>query len=216
MTHLTARTKVPFRPVSPSIVGWAFLAGAGLGVVAKLLGRVQGLDLLGVGVAFWVTAGFLLARQAAKGHGLLDGTVWAGTTMAVYLGAWLLSYCAAFGLQQSAGFGAAWLDERIYFILTAPASILLGFLAAASLRPDWLGDACLAAPIAWTVPEVIFAFSRGWQYVTLAALPAALIAGIPLAMSRQRRVSWTVFAAACAAGAGVGYLLLHVIDGRFA
>jgi hypothetical protein len=134
--------------------------------------------------------------------------------MAVYLGAWLLSYCAVFGFQQSAGFGAAWLDERIFFIIAPAASVSLGLIATASLRDDWLGDACLAAPIAWSVPEFGYAIAQGWRYAALVALPIALLASVPLASSRHRHVNWAVFGAACAAGGVIAYLLLRVVDGR--
>lgn len=215
MTDLAGGRTALARPLGSSIIGWALLYGIGLGAIAKLMGLVDGpLRFLGAGVAFWVTAGFLVARHAAKGREPLDGTVWAGTTMAVYMGAWLLSYCAVFGLQSSAGFGAAWLNERIFFIITPAASALLGFIATASLRGDWFGDACLAAPIAWSLPEIGYALSQGWQYAALVALPMALLASVPLAMSRHRRVNWVVFVTACVAGGVIASLLLRAVDGR--
>lgn len=216
MTHMSAETAVPVRPVGSSIIAWALLTGALLGVVAKLLGSVQGpVVLLGVGVAFWVSAGFLLARVAARHRGMLDGTVWGGTTMAVYLGAWLLAYCWVFGLQQASGFGAAWLDERLFFILAPWASVIIGVIAVISLRADWIGDAFLAAPIAWSLPEVRVAFQAGWPFVAAAALPAVVLALVPLASERHRRVNRAVFAGACLAGGAVGFLLMNAVDGRF-
>lgn len=213
---MSAKIAEQARPIGSSIVGWALAAGAALGVVAKLLGSVQGpMMLLGVGVAFWVSAGFLLARVAARHRGMLDGTVWGGTTMAVYLGAWLLAYCLVFGMQQSSGFGAAWLNERLFFILAPGAGAITGVIAVISLRADWIGDAFLAAPIAWSLPEVRFAFQQGWPFVAAAALPAVVLALVPLASERHRRVNRVVFAGACLAGGAVGFLLMSAVDGRF-
>ncbi|MHB9003446.1 MAG: hypothetical protein ACYC6C_05205 [Coriobacteriia bacterium] len=204
------------QPIGSSIIVWALAGGASFGVIAKLLGSVPGpLVLLGVGVAFWVSAGFVFARIAARHREMLDAMVWAGTTVAVYLGSWLLAYCFVFGLQQSSGFGAAWLDERLFFILAPGASAVIGVIAAISLRTDWIGDAFLAAPIAWSLPEVWFSFQQGWQFVVAVALPVVVLALIPLASERHRRVSGTVFTGACIAGGLVGFLLIHAIDGRF-
>lgn len=217
MRHVTeiVRDRItPDQPVRSSILARALAAGAVLGVIAKLLGGFAGpLALLGVGVALWVTAGFLVARHAARGRGVLDGTVWAGTTMAVYLSAWLLAYCVVFGLQQSAGFGAAWLNERVFFIIAPLASALIGFLAAISWRRDWLGDVFLAAPIAWSLPEVGYSLLQGWRFAAIVALPTLLVACVPLGVARRRR-NWTVVAAACVAGGVIAFLLMRAIVGR--
>lgn len=216
MAHVSAEITASSPPIGSSIVGWALVAGATLGVVAKLLASMQSpLMLLGAGVAFWVSTGFLLAQVAARNRELLDGTVWASTTMAVYLGAWLLGYCLIFGLQQSSGFGAAWLDERLFFILAPWASVIIGGIAVISLRKDWIGDAFLAAPIAWSLPEVGYAFLQGWQFVALVAVPVIVVAAIPLATERHRSVNRVVFAGACLAGGAFGFLLMNAVDGRW-
>lgn len=203
------------QPIGSAVLAWALLGGAILGAVAKLLGSVGSLVLLGTGVAFWVSAGFLLARVAARHRGMLDGSVWAGTTMAVYLGVWLLAYTLVFGMQQSSGFGAAWLNERLFFILAPGASAIIGVIAAISLRGDWIGDAFLAAPIAWSLPEVWFAFRGGWQFVAAAAMPTVMIALLPLVSERFRRVNRAVYAGACLVGGVFGFLLMNAVDGRF-
>jgi hypothetical protein len=216
MQQISAEISDARRPMGSSIIVWALAGGAFFGVIAKLLGSAPGpLVLLGVGVAFWVSVGFVFARNAARHRGMLDATVWAGTTMAVYLGAWLLAYSLVFGLQQSSGFGAAWLNERLFFILAPGASAVIGVIAAISLRADWIGDAFLAAPIAWSLPEVRFSFQQGWQFVVAVALPVVVLALIPLASERHRRVNGTVFAGACIAGGLVGFLLMNAVDGRF-
>lgn len=215
MVQMAAKISNAPRAIGSSIIAWALLGGAILGVVAKLLGSVGPLVLLGMGVAFWVSAGFLLARAAARHRGMLDGTVWAGTTMAVYLGAWLLGYCVVFGLQQSSGLGAAWLDERLFFILAPGFSGIIGVIAVISLRADWIGDAFLAAPIAWSLPEVWFAFQGGWHFVAASALPVVVIALVPVVSERLRRVNRVVYAGACLAGGAAGFLLMNAVDGRF-
>lgn len=197
-----------------SVVVWAFVAGSGLGAVAKAIGQVEGPPMLiGAGVMLWVTAGFLGARHAARGRGALDGAVWAGTTMAVYLGAWLLAYSAVFGFQQSSGFGAAWLNERVFFIIAPAVSACLGLIATASLRGDWIGAACRAAPIAWSLPEAGSALSQGWEYAAFVSFPMILLACVPVATSRHRRFGGVVLAAVCAGGV-IAYALLRVVDGR--
>ena len=184
----------PADTTSSSALAVALACGLLLGAVAKYLGTLgrslgpAGLPLvmLGMGTAVWVTAGFLIARRCAKGRSLLDGIVWAGAAMAVYLSAWLLSYSFVFGLQQDGGFAAAWLNERIYFALAPIAAAGLGFVAAASWRTGWLADACLIAPIAWSVPEVVLAFSIGWQFVLAVGVPALALAGVPVVTTRRR------------------------------
>lgn len=214
MSELAIEADSPRLPVGEAILVWALLVGAVLGAVAKLLGGVNALVLLGQGVAVWVSAGFLFARRAAKGRDMLDATVWAGTTMAVYLGLWLLGYCAVFGVQQSSGFAAAWLDERVFFIIAPAASAIFGLVATASWRSDWIGDAFLAAPIAWSLPEVALAASQGWLHVATAAVPALVVACIPLAMSRSRRHSRVSIAAMLVMGGAVAFLLITVVQGR--
>jgi hypothetical protein len=213
MEYADERT-VDSRLGGSSVVVWALVAGIGMGAVAKAIGQVEGPPMLiGAGVMLWVTAGFLGARHTARGRGSLDGAVWSGTTMAVYLGAWLLSYSAVFGLQQSSGFGAAWLNERVFFIIAPAASAFIGLIATASLRGDRLGAACRAAPIAWSLPEAGNALSQGWQYAVFVSLPMILLACVPLATSRHRRFNGVILATVCAGGV-IAYLLLRVVDGR--
>lgn len=198
----------------------ALALGAALGAAAKLigtLGRTFGdagvpLVLLGMGTAVWVTVGFLVARRCAKGRTLLDGTVWAGTAMAVYLSTWLLAYTLVFGLQQDGGFAAAWLNERLYFVLAPAASGVVGFIAAASWRNDWLGDAAVIAPVAWSLPEAVLASSFGWQHLLLAGVPAIVLASVPMATAR-RRVNKAVAAGTVLLGGVIALVLLRVVSG---
>lgn len=191
------------------IIGLALAMGAVMGAVAQIARQIDGpLGCLGAGVAFWVTVGFLIARRAARTRGLLDGSVWAGTVMAVYLGSWLLAYCGVFGLREPTGFGAAWLDERYFFIIAPVASAILGLIAALSVTRGWLGDMCLAAPIAWALPEVGMAISQGWQYAAVVALPTVALAIAPPVLSRSRGVNTLALGAGLVGGGIVMYVLL--------
>lgn len=199
-----------------AVQGWAFLMGVLLGVAAKLLGLLgEPATMLGQGVAFWITAGFLVARQAARGKELLDGTVWASSTIAVYLGTWLLAYSAVYGLQDPGGFGAAWLNERIFFVLLPAASVVLGLVAAGSWRGDRLGDAALAAPLAWALPEAGLALGLGWRYAVVVGVPSVLIGVVPLLATRARPVDRRVYAIACATGGAIAFLALRLVMNRW-
>lgn len=207
-------------PGGPGSLALAGLCGLLLGATAKILGTFGRafepagvpLMMLGMGTAIWVTAGFLVARRIAKERSQIDGTVWAGTGMAVYLSAWLLSYSIVFGLQQDGGFAAAWLNERLYFILAPAAGAVLGIVAAASWRTDWLGDACIIAPVAWSLPEIAFASAFGWQHVLVAGIPALALASVPLATA-GRYVRRPVASGALVLGGFLALLLMRAVTG---
>ncbi len=206
------------------IVGSRFLlfalaCGAFLGIAAKLIGSLgrsfksagAPLVMLGMGTAVWVTVGFLIARRSAKDRTLLDGTVWAGTTMAVYLSVWLLSYTITFGLQQDGGFAAAWLNERAYFIVAPPVSAILGLVATLSWRHGWLGDVCITMPVAWSLPEVIRSLSMGWQHLLVVGLPALALASIPLATAHRLTNKKILLLTLCLGGT-IAFLFLRVVS----
>lgn len=198
-----------------AILGWAFVAGGALGAVAKLMGLAgTPLVMLGQGVALWVTAGFLLARRAAKCRGFADAVVWAGTTMAVYLSVWLLAYTGVYGLQDPGGFGVAWLNERVFFMLTPPAAVVIGCIAAISWREGPLGDMACAAPVAWALPEAVHGVMLGWQYAAVVSMPSVLIGLVPILSRRDRHVSWVAFAVACVGGGAVALALMQAVTGR--
>ena len=212
--HSTWVPAVPHRS-EIAMLGGAIVAGVALGVVAKLMGLAgTPVVMLGQGVALWVTAGFLLARRAAKGRGFVDAVVWAGTTMAVYLSVWLLAYTAVYGLQDPGGFGVAWLNERIFFILTPPVAAVIGSVAAISWREGPLGDMACAAPAAWALPEAVHGVVLGWQYAAIVSLPSVLIGLVPILARRDRQVSWVAFAVACVGGGAVALALMRVVTGR--
>lgn len=212
-THASDTTA--FSPAGPQVVVVSLLLGSVLGVFAKLLGSISGPPaLLGAGVAAWVTSGFLLSRRAARGRPLIEGAVWGASTMGSFLGAWLLAYCIVFGAQQSAGFGAAWLNERVFFILSPPASGLLGLIASASWRHGWIGDMGVVAPLAWSLPEAGFAAMQGLPYALLVGVPILTIACLPLLRDPKRGRNWVLVAGTIVAGVLLTVLALRVVDGR--
>lgn len=196
------------------VLGWAVVAGVILGTAAKLLGLVEGpMTMLGQSVAVWVTAGFLLARRAAEDEELVDGAVWATSAMAVYLGTWLLTYTAVYGAQDPGGFGAAWLNERIFFVLLPPSAGAIGLIAALSTREGVVGDMALAAPIAWALPEAVTVALINWQIAVIASAPALALGLVP-AIARRRRIGWVAYAVACIGGGAIAFVLLSVVTGR--
>lgn len=207
-------------PVGSGALALLGLCGVLLGALAKMIGSIGRtfepagvpLIMLGMGTAIWVTAGFLVARRIAKNRSQIDGAVWAGTGMAVYLSAWLLAYSVVFGLQQDGGFAAAWLNERLYFILAPAAGAVLGLVAAASWRTDWLGDACIIAPIAWSLPEIAFASAFGWQHVLFSGIPALALASVPLATA-GRNIRRPVASGALVLGGILALLLMRLVTG---
>ena len=132
---------------------YAAAAGVAAGAAAQVLRQDVGvLAYLGGGTAFWLTIGFLVARHAARGRPLSDGSVWAWAALAMYLMAWLTAYCAVFGFHESAGLGAAFVHERPFFVAMPIAGLVIGIIAADVLetrlarRCLYCCATCLVAP----------------------------------------------------------------------
>lgn len=209
VTHAIATT------ATHRVIGLAVLAGAMLGALAKLLGLIDGpMMVLGQSVAVWMTTGFLIARLAASEEDSTDGAVRASSAMAAYLGTWLLAYTLVYGIQDPGGFRAAWLNERVFFILLPATAGVVGLLVSASRRTGAIGDMALAAPLAWTVPEAIAMSLTGWQYALLAAVPSLFLGAVPLLTRGERRVSWFAYTVACVCGGAVALMLLWAVTGR--
>lgn len=135
-----------------------------MGVLAQLLRQVPGsLMSLGASTAPWVTVGFLLAVSASRGAHTPRRAVFAGTgTVAAYLLMWLVSYHLLFVLRESVPLAAGWREAAPWLIAAVPACPILGAVAALSHEPGLLGDTCLAAPIAWSLPEALGSLTHGW------------------------------------------------------
>lgn len=201
-------------PLGVGIIVTALLAGVLAGTIAQLLRQEVGpLAVLGGGTAAWLTIGLLLARPAARARPVLDGTVWAASVAAAYLVAWLLAYCTVFAMRESGGFSAAWLHERLFMAAVTPTSVALGLVAALSLRRGRLGDACLAMPLAWSLPEVVRSLDQGWVYVSLVGLPTLALAVSAVLLARRRHLHVVAFVGALALG-GAGMYVVLTAAGR--
>jgi hypothetical protein len=212
-------------PVFPAAV----IGGLASGALAQLLGQTgswfaerHAIAYLGWSTAVWVSLGFLLAWPAARGRSVGCGTIWAGATMSLYLFAWLFAYCGVFGLCDPSGFWMLWRNERPFEIAAIPVSAVIGLIAAGAWRPGRLGSACLAAPLVWSVPEILqslrpellFGPVYGpprWQYALALGLPTLLVALIPMARAR-RRIDWLVFVATVVTGGALVYFGLRLFD----
>lgn len=207
--------------------GWpvfvaAIASGIVAGAVAQILRQINDpLMDLGGGTAVWLSIGFLAAQTAACARSLRPGIWRAALAMALFLAFWLLTYCLVFGLRDTAGFTAMFRDERPFEIATLPASAVIGLIAALSVRPGLLGSACLAAPVAWSVPEVLrsvvadsseyWVLNAGrWQFALAVGLPTLLVAFVPMVRARKR-VAWLVFAAVAVLFGGAAYLGLRLL-----
>lgn len=193
--------------VRPATVLWveAFLAGALLGVVAQFLRQIPGpLMSLGASTAPWVTAGFLLAVWGSRGAPAARRAILVATgTMATYLVAWLVSYHLLFVVRESVRFAAGWREAAPWLVAAIPACPMLGAIAALSHRRGLLGDACLAAPLAWSLPDVLGSLSEGWADVAAVEVPVAVfvVLLIRMAMAERPVRPITLLAAAATLGA---------------
>jgi hypothetical protein len=196
-------------PVGRVWFAYAAVAGVAAGAVAQVLRQDIGApSFLGGETAIWITMGFLVAQHVARGRSVSDGSVWAWAALAMYLMAWLMAYCAVFGLRESAGFAAAFVHERPFVIGIPVASLVIGSIAAGSWRSGWLGDACIVVPIAWSLPEGIRSFTLGWPYALLAGLPTLALAVAPIVIRRRHVSSAVVAACTVLVGGGLSYGLL--------
>lgn len=170
--------------------GVALLAGVLFGLVAQVLRQIGGpLMDIGAATAPWVTIGFVIAVWATRKSSPLRTAGRTGAwVMATYLFAWLIAYHGLFAVRESVGFAAAWREAAPWLVVAGPASLVLGYVAARSHRRGLLGDACLAAPIAWSVPEVIHNSQEGWSAGGTVAVLIAAVALVPLMVAARRDV----------------------------
>jgi hypothetical protein len=171
----------------------ALFVGISLGVLAQALRQVQGEPMqLGAATAPWLTVGFALAVWAA-------GRRAGGRVLAAYLIAWLVAYHVLFAVGQSVSLAAASREALPWLLLATPICVALAPIAALARRSGIAGDTCLAASIAWSLPETIENAQRG---DVLAAAVIAVISVLPVfaAGRRNLRIA-TVVVAVIAFGA---------------
>lgn len=196
--------------------GVALLAGVLLGLVAQVLRQIVGpLMDIGAATAPWVTIGFVIAVWATRRIRPLRAAGRTGAWVtATYLFAWLVAYHSLFAVRESVGFGAAWREAAPWLVVAGPASLVLGFVAARSHARGLLGDLCLAAPIAWSAPEVIHSSQQGWSAGGTLALVIAAVALVPLVVAARRDVRLVRVALASVLLGGVALALSPVLLGQ--
>jgi hypothetical protein len=178
-------------PPTTSVGPWvnASLAGAILGVLAQFLRQVPGaLMYLGASTAPWVMVGFLFAVSASRGARTSRKAILVATgTVAAYLLMWLVSYHLLFVLRESVSLAAGWRQVAPWLVAAVPASPILGTIAALSHKRGLLGDACLAAPIAWSLPEALESLKEGWLVGATFVTPVAVFATLLIRMAIHER-----------------------------
>ena len=190
------------RDPSPPKVVWigasALSAGLLLGLSAQFLRQIDGpLTTLGGAIAPWLTVGFSVAVWATRGRTFRAGSGIAIATMAAYLVAWLFAYHATFAIREAATPAGAWREAAPWVLIAAPVSVVLGIVAAITHREGALGDAAVALPVAWSIPEIALFVTGGPPHVIVAALPTSLVALSPLLVVDRRDVKLVRVAAAC-------------------
>lgn len=176
----------------------ALLGGIGLGVIAQLLRQVQGEAMqFGGATAPWLTIGFGLAVFAARRRA-------GGRVLAIYLLSWLVAYHVLYALGQSVAFSAAFREALPWLILTIPVCVALTPLTALARKKGIVGDACLAVPIAWSIPETLGNAQRGDVFVATAT---AMLALLPFAAAGRRDIRIATVAVAVVVFAAVALLV---------
>jgi hypothetical protein len=194
----------------------ALFTGVLLGLVAQVLRQISGpLMDIGAATAPWVTMGFVIAVWATRAAWPLRsaGRTGAGV-MAAYLFAWLFAYHSLYAVRESVGFAAAWREAAPWLVVAGPAALVLGFVAARSHRRGLQGDACLASPIAWSLPEVIHSSQQGWSAGGTVAVVIAAVAFVPLVVAARRDVRLVRVALASALLGGVALALSPILLGQ--
>lgn len=178
--HLRHQKSVP--------IAVCVLAGLAMGVVAKLLGEEGNRALLSLaaGTAIWLGIGFILVSELNRRWEVTHRLLWSWVLVAAYLYAWLLTYHLTDLLVSGASGWTVWSESRIWVACVAPACVVLGSLATRSLNTGALSEACLAVPLAWSLPEVVTAIHHGWSYALIAGVPILAVACVPLYRERSR------------------------------
>ena len=190
----------------------AAVCGLAVGAVAQLLDQGSGaIHELGGGTAFWVTIGFVLTRLTAHAWTSRDRAAWACVVAAAYLFAWLLAYHALYAILDHAPAVVVWEEARRFVAAVAPACVILGLVATASLREGLVGDICLALPLGWSLPAAASAAHQGWSYALVMTVPMLLAGLTPLLLARDRRWRGATVVGTALASVLVVYLLYSPI-----
>ena len=191
----------------------ALLAGVLFGLVAQVLRQIVGpLMDIGAATAPWVTIGFVIAVWATRRSYLLRNASAVGIgTMAAYLFAWLVSYHALFAVRESVGLAAAWREAAPWLVAAAPACFILGSIAARSHKKGILGDICLASPIAWSVPEIVYSVRQGSPAGATVAAVIGAVALLPLVFAAGRDLRLARVALASVALGTVALVLSPIV-----
>jgi len=211
------------RPVGRQAMGPALLAlspaaGVVAGAAAQLLATGgEAVRPLGTSLAPWLTIGFVLAILTARSWRGPNRASWTCVLAASYLYAWLLTYHVLYRVIQHPPTVAVWAEARLWVAAVAPGCVALGVLALGSLRRGLVGDACSAAALAWSVPEIVAAAQTTWSHAALFALPVLALAAVPPAVARGRRCDAAVVVATALLGGAALMValppLLHVLNG---
>ena len=188
----------------------AFLLGVVVGVTAQLFRQVDGpLQFLGAGIAPWVTIGFVLTVWSVRGHHSIRASGLLGAeTMGVYLLVWLVSYHSLFVIRESVEISAGWREAFPWVVLAGPLCLALGFVAALTHRRGIVGDASIALPLAWSLPEIVDSLQLGWPQ---AAVVLAAVALLPIVVSGRRDVSLARVALMSALFGGAAVVIVPIV-----
>lgn len=177
----------------PALLAATVLIGVGFGAAAQLLtSSGPALQALGMSTAPWVTVGFVFASIVARRWTGRDRAPWMCVLVALYLYGWLLAYHCLYALIENVPAATVWAESRLWVAAVAPACLALGYVAVGSLRSGVVGDVCLAAPLAWSLPEAVGAAYTGWSQALLMTAPLLLVAAAPLVITRDRRWNPTI------------------------
>lgn len=177
----------------PALIATSAAVGGVAGCIAQLLASSdEAVAPLGASTAPWVVVGFVLTHMAARRWTDRDLVPRMCVVSATYLYGWLFAYHLLYWAIQGSPGMTVWAESRYWVAAVAPACVIIGWLAVGSLRRDVIGDVCLGAPIAWSLPEAAAAAQDGWSQVLLFMLPTLLIAVTPLIVARGRRWDPTV------------------------
>jgi len=159
----------------------------------------------GAATAPWLSIGFALSVWAAARRQP------AGRVLLTYLVTWLVAYHVLYALGQSVPFSAAFREALPWLLLALPVSMILTPVARLVTHSGLLADACLAVPIAWSVPETVGNAQRNDAVIALAI---ALLALAPIAAARRRDIRITTVVLAALLLAALALLLGPIARGQ--
>jgi hypothetical protein len=191
----------------------ALLAGVLFGLLAQVLRQIVGPFMdVGAATAPWVTIGFVIAVWSTRrSTSPRSATVVGIGTMAAYLFAWLVAYHALFAVREAVGFAAAWREAAPWLFVAGPACLILGWIAARSHAGGILADVCLASPIAWSVPEIVYNVRQGSSGSAAVAAVIGTLALLPLVLTAGRDVRLVRVAVASVTLGGLALALSPVL-----